>query len=189
VPTNFRRILAAIGAATLLTSLGALATMQPASAMPADPGSPGTLSGNVANSQGATPGQVTVTALSKTDFDDQSGEAQCTSVDGLTYRQKLESHGRGSAAYDDWTVYIGVPQDTIDASMSIGNGFEYTAEVHASSSYVKVVWNSPNIPSLTTLGTDVRITLDSGSTYSANGVATYDSQHLQYDEDLAMDLV
>jgi hypothetical protein len=46
--TNFRRSLAATGAATLLTALGALATMQPASAMPATPaGSPGTLSGNV----------------------------------------------------------------------------------------------------------------------------------------------
>jgi hypothetical protein len=188
VTTNFRRILAATGAATLLTALGALATMQPASAMPADPGSPGTLSGNVVNSQAATPGQVTVTPLSKTDFDNQN-EAQCTSVDGLTYCQKLESHGRGSAAYDDWTVYIGVPQDTIEATMSIGNGFEYTADVHASSSYVKVVWNSPNIPSLTTLDTDVRITLDSGSTYSANGVATYNSQDLEYDNDIAIDLV
>jgi hypothetical protein len=188
VTTNFRRILAATGAATLLAALGAFAAMQPASAMPADPGSPGTLSGNTVNAQ-TTPGQVTVTSLSKTDFDDQSGEAQCTSVDGLTYCQKLESHGRGSAAYDDWTVYIGVPQDTIEATMSIGNGFEDTADVHASSSYVKVVWNSPNIPSLTTLDTDVRITLDSGSTYSANGVATYNSQDLEYDNDIAIDLV
>jgi hypothetical protein len=184
--TNFRRSLAATGAATLLTALGAFATMEPASAAP---GSGGVLSGNVVNSQAATPGHVTVTALSKTDFDDQSGEAQCTSVDGLTYCQILQSHGRGSAAYDDWTVYIGVPQGSLDASMSIGNGFEYTADVHASSSYVKVVWNSPNIPSLTTLGTNVRITLDSGSTYSANGVATYNSEDLEYDQDIAIDLV
>jgi hypothetical protein len=132
-----------------------------------------------------TTGAVSVTSLTADQFATQRGEGTCASYSGVTYCQKLQSHGVGSAAYVSWTAYLSVPQDTIDATMRIGGqGFEYTAPLEADAGYVKVVWSSPNIPSLMTLQTDVEITLDDGTSYSANNsYATYESRGDMYDEE------
>jgi hypothetical protein len=131
----------------------------------------------------ATVGQVTVTPLSKADFDDQRHVGKCTGWDALTFCQNLQSHGVGSSAYVTWTAFVGVPQDTVHATMSV---VDYTATVQAASPYVKLEWNSPNIPAVTLLGTDVRITLDDGTTYSANCYCTYDGRGMYDEEELVV---
>jgi hypothetical protein len=199
--TNLRTNVAATLTATIRGALGALATISPASAndAPADPGSPGGLSGNVVHQHGRlagtgqghlkagaaadTAGQVTVTALTADEFNDQRRGSSCRSYEGVTYCQWLQSHGYDSSAYVDWTAYISVPQDTVNATMSVSGDSVYTAAVHAQSGYVKVVWNSPSIPSLMTLYTDVEIDLDSGTYYRATCPCSYQSQGGMYDEE------
>ncbi|MGC4113028.1 MAG: hypothetical protein QM747_21945 [Nocardioides sp.] len=118
----------------------------------------------------ATEGQVDVTALSQADFEDQRHDgSQClTETDDqqgqVTYCQKLAVVG----GVVRWTAYVAVPQDSVKATMSVGNDFEYTASVDAPGSYVKIVWTKPTIPTEVRLSTVVEIELNDGTTFNAN---------------------
>jgi hypothetical protein len=143
-----------------------------AQAQPAEPGS-------------STGGQVIVTSLSQAQFKAQSGAGTCTDADGLTYCQDLESQEQGATV--GWTVFISVPQDTVDATLGItGTGFEYRADVHASHGYAKVVWVSPGFPASDVLTTDAEISLEDGGAYGVTGNATLDSGSSTYDEQLVV---
>jgi hypothetical protein len=114
--TNLRRRLAATGAAAILTTLGALATMQPASASPADPGSPGTLSGNVVHVPPSS--------------DDHSAAAPLSPADACAAVENGEFTG------DDefWQCYYGYDEDQFYEQKAVedactDNGGYYHEEV------------------------------------------------------------
>jgi hypothetical protein len=114
--TNIRRSLAATGAATILTTLGALATIQPASASPGDPGSPGTLSGNVVHALASADDADAAAPLSPADAcaavdygeytgDDEFWQCYFSYDEDKFYEQKaLEDVCTGSGGYYDENV-------------------------------------------------------------------------------------
>lgn len=103
-------VIALTGCSSAAGAAGDLSNRVPmAQAGAAEPGS----------SPASTAGQVTVTPLSRADFDDQRHVGRCTGYDAVTYCQSLQSHGVGSSAHVTWTAYVGVPQGTVTATLSV----------------------------------------------------------------------
>jgi hypothetical protein len=173
---SLRHSIAATAAATVLTALGAFATMSPASAMPADAGSPGTLSGNIVHtptsklSTSRAADNVTVTPIGQGDIPQ---DAICAWSSPVTY---CEQFTNGVNAGVSATVYIGVNgASSFDATVDINDGgwegTDHSAPVHATSSYVAVSFGTIS-PYTDAFAIHVPITLDGGQTYLATGTET-----------------
>jgi hypothetical protein len=118
-----------------------------------------------AEASASTAGQVAATAISADDF----RQAQhCLPSGQLKVCQLLETSGSGSAARVSWTVWVAFPDASAhNVKLEIAGGgvyaFDYVANVEATSQYVELDWQSPGIPSLTQLQTDVTVGLEDGS--------------------------
>lgn len=190
---NLRHRIAATGAATVLTALGAFATMAPASASPAH-GSPGTLSGNIAHvpthalrSDLATnQGPFGVDSITEQEFNSH-GDSEYGDNCAQTYSQTdpvkyCEYYQDGYNAGTTWDAYIAIPQGTtLDATVTLnytdsmtGEAMKVTGPVHADSPYIHLSagvsqWTQDQV------ATDVTITLSDGSVDRAFSQFTLDN--------------
>jgi hypothetical protein len=183
---SLRNRIAATGAATLIATLGAFATMGPASAAPGGNTSPGTLSGNATHAPtfktssevGDNQGPFSVDPITQQQFDNHADSeygnncGQLSRPDGLV--KYCEYYDDEVNAGTMWDAYIEIPQGTaLGANVTLsytdgmtGSQMEVTGPIHADAQYVHLSagvsqWTEPTVQS------NVTITLSDGSAYGA----------------------